>query len=122
MDPDPEHWRKLHFFSKGDAVEAVSSNGDATKTVASGPHTKPQVVRLSHKEKKSAKSSGPVGPSPPKKEKIRGHEYNKWDKFNVEEECKKLDEGKGRPSFRRIYAFLKLIPDQDFIKKFEQFC
>ncbi len=88
------------LFSKGDSVKAVSSNGDATKTVSGGAK-QPQVVRLSHKEKKSAKStgSGQVGPSPPKKEKIRGHEYNKWDKFNVEEECKKLDEGKGRPSF-----------------------
>ncbi len=84
-------------------MKAVSSNGDATKTVGGGPK-QPQVVRLSHKEKKSAKSSssGQVGPSPPKKEKIRGHEYNKWDKFNVEEECKKLDEGKGWPPFRRI--------------------
>jgi hypothetical protein len=89
------------FTSKGDAVKAVSSNGDAPKTVGGGPK-QPQIVRLSYKEKKSAKSSGQAGPSPPKKEKIRGHEYNKWDKFNVEEECKKLDEGKGRPSFRRI--------------------
>jgi hypothetical protein len=95
------HKKRKVLFSKVDAVKAVRSNGDATKTVGGGPK-QPQVVRLLHKEKKSAKSSGQAGPSPPKKEKIRGHEYNKWDKFDVEEECKKLDEGKWRSSFRRI--------------------
>jgi hypothetical protein len=54
------------------------------------------VVQLSHKEKKKS-----TAPSPPKKEKtievkkerIKSNEYAKWDKFNVEEECKKIDEG-----------------------------
>jgi hypothetical protein len=52
--------------------------------------SEPRVVRLSHKEEKAA--SG--GPSPPKKEKIKGFDYDKWDRFNVEEECKRIDEGK----------------------------
>ena len=61
---------------------------------AEGEKKEPQmVVRLSHKEKKKVA----VLPSPPKKEKIRAHDYDKWDKFNVEEECKKVD--KGIPSY-----------------------
>ena len=48
-----------------------------------------------HQKTTSSTASSSV-PSPPKKEKIRAYEYDKWDKFDAEQECSKLDAGEGK--------------------------
>merc|ERR1719354_519412 len=54
----------------------------------------PSVPLPKKKDKEKEKSAAKADqiPSPPKKEKIKAYEYDKWDKFDVEEECSKLDE------------------------------
>jgi len=86
--------------SEGKENSSPSSKEMKDKTDGQQPPAQPiNTISMKHKEvnikepKKKEKERGKDKvPSPPKKERIKAYEYDKWDKFDVDEECGKIDD------------------------------
>jgi len=67
-----------------------SSTRDAPTTITMKHNKQKTKPPKNARKEKETKSKGIV-PSPPKKEKIKAYEYDKWDRFDVDDECSKVD-------------------------------